>query len=207
MKRIILFLLFSLSTLLSLAQDVIYTKSGSRIYCTVLEVADSKVYYGIGRDVVRYSIDQSQVKEIKYATIYGQNQLQAPPEYRQAFTAGFLEGGGGLVGIDWEFMIGKQIALQVGTGLISIGGSLNIHFKPDIRSSFVALQYWHQGFGDSYVQSLIGPSYVFRARKIFTAQLGFGISLGTGPGWPIDTPHPDTMLTYAIGIYFPMKSN
>lgn len=211
MKRFVLILFFLVSGILSYAQDVILTNNGSRIYCTVLEVANGKVYYGIGRDITRYSIDQSQVKEIKYAQVINQSQslpqsqTNMSPDLQQTFTVGFLEGGGGLVGIDWEFLVAKRLGIQVGTGLVSIGASVNVHLRPDIRSSFVALQYWHQGFGENYVQSLIGPSYVFRARKVFTAQVGFGYALGKGPAWPADQQQPSTMLTYAIGIYFPIK--
>jgi len=210
MKRIILILMFLLSGLLSYAQDVITTLTGSRIYCTVLEVSGGKVYYGIGRDITRYSIDQSQVKEIQYAKQIAVNpqlpQYPALQEPRQAATVGILEGGGGLVGLDWEFLVGRKVGIQLGAGIVSFGASLNMHFKPDIRSSFVSLQYWHQGVGDTYTQSLLGPSYVFRARKILSAQIGFGYVLERGPAWPTNVEPVDVMLTYAIGIYFPIKN-
>ena len=137
--------------------------------------------------------------------IYGQdNQIQDDP--RIAITIGIFNGGGSLVGADLEVMLSKRLGIQAGAGFIGLGAGLNYHLKPSIRSSMISLQYWHQGFGESYTQSLMGPSFVFRAKKIFTAQLGFGFPLEQGPAWPEDKmEQPPIMLMYSIGIYLPIK--
>lgn len=122
-----------------------------------------------------------------------------------AVTVGFLNGGGSLIGADFEIMAGDRVGLQVGAGLVGLGAGINYHLKPGIRSSMLSLQYWHQGVGDSYTQSLIGPSYVFRAKKLLTAQIGFGFALEEGPNWPEDKEQPPAMLMYSIGIYLPVK--
>jgi hypothetical protein len=116
---------------------------------------------------------------------------------------GVLNGGGSLIGLDMEYKVGRTFGLQVGAGLVGVGAGLNFHLKPTLRSSFVSLQYWHQGIGDSYTQSLVGPSFVFRARKIFTAQIGIGYALEKGPAWDDSIEQPGVMLTYSIGLYFP----
>lgn len=118
-------------------------------------------------------------------------------------TIGFLQGGGSLVGFDLEKMLSKRVGLQVGMGYVGYGAGLNVHVQPTIRSSFFSLQYWHQGVGDGYTQSLLGPNFVYRSRKWFTCQLGIGFALEKGPSWPSDTTQPPAMLTYAIGAYFP----
>jgi hypothetical protein len=122
-----------------------------------------------------------------------------------AVTVGFLNGGGSLIGADFEIMAGDRVGLQLGAGLVGLGAGINYHLKPGIRSSMLSLQYWHQGVGDTYTQSLIGPSYVFRAKKLLTAQIGFGFALEEGPNWPEDKEQPSAMLMYSIGIYLPVK--
>ena len=121
-----------------------------------------------------------------------------------AVTIGILQGGGGLLGADFEFMVSPRLSLQAGAGITSFGAGINYHLKPQINSSMISLNYWHQGIGSSYTQSVLGPSFVFRARKIFTAQLGLGYLLEEGPAWPDDITHSPVMLLYAIGIYFPI---
>lgn len=128
-----------------------------------------------------------------------------PEDSKFAVTVGVLNGGGSLVGADFELMAGPRVGLQIGAGLVGLGAGINYHLKPGIRSSMLSLQYWHQGVGDSYTQSLIGPSYVYRAKKLLTAQIGFGFALEEGPNWPADKDQPPAMLMYSIGIYFPVK--
>lgn len=119
-------------------------------------------------------------------------------------------GGGGLIGADLEFLIGKQVGLQFGAGLVgSIGGGFNYHFKPYINSQFVSIQYWQQGFGDNHYASYLGPMYTFRARKIFQIGIGFGKILSTGPGWERawenkTEPSKSVALIYNIGLFFPL---
>jgi len=125
-------------------------------------------------------------------------------ENKFAFTFGILHGGGGLVGSDLEFLLSEQLGLQFGAGFYSFGAGINYHFKPSITSSFISFQYWKQGFGDSFVQSAIGPSYVYRAKKWFTQfQIGIGKTLEEGPAFPANREQPPLMLLYSIGVYLP----
>jgi hypothetical protein len=134
-----------------------------------------------------------------------QSETMPAKDPKVAVTIGILQGGGGLLGADFEFMVAPRLSLQAGAGITSFGAGINYHLKPQINSSMISLSYWHQGIGDSYTQSLLGPSFVFRARKIFTAQLGLGYLLEEGPAWPENTAHPSAMLLYSIGIYLPIK--
>lgn len=121
-------------------------------------------------------------------------------------TAGILQGGGSLIGADLEVLLSSHIGAQIGAGIIGFGGGLNIHFKPSIRSSFISIQYWNQGIGNSFTQSLVGPAFVFRGDKWFTFQIGLGAILDVGEGEfnPYGEDRaPDAILTYAIGAYFP----
>ena len=123
---------------------------------------------------------------------------------KMAIYFGLLHGGGSLVGADIEFLIHNHIGLQVGVGLVGYGFAMNFHFKPDIKSSGISLNYWHQGIGDSFVQSLFGSTYVYRSKKWFTFQVGLGVPLDTGPALPEGTVLPDVMLLYSIGAYIAM---
>lgn len=126
-----------------------------------------------------------------------------PVEKRSAITIGVLQGGGGIVGADLECLLTKQMGIQFGAGLFSFGAGLNYHFKPSIRSSFVTVQYWHQGFGEAFAQSAVGPSFVYRSKKWFTCQLGLGLPLEIGPAMPSDYEKPPVILLYSIGAYIP----
>jgi len=130
-------------------------------------------------------------------------QVNKEVEKRKSITIGILQGGGSLIGIDLEFLLTDRFGFQVGGGLIGYGAGLNYHFKPSIRSSFISLQYWNQGIGRSFAQNAVGPNFVFRGKKWFTAQLGFGIPLETGPVMPDDYIQPPFMLLYSIGVYVP----
>lgn len=121
---------------------------------------------------------------------------------RASISVGFLQGGGSLVGADLEYLVTSRFGVQAGAGFVGFGGGLNYHLKPDIRSSYISLQYWHQGFGQSFAQNVIGPNFVYRAKKWFTAQIGFGFPLSQGPALA-DYDQPSIMLMYSIGVYFP----
>lgn len=121
---------------------------------------------------------------------------------RASLSVGVLRGGGGLVGADFEALLSDRVGLQLGAGWISYGFGLNYHLKPGIRSSFLSLSYWHQGLGDSFVQSMVGPSYVFRGKRWFTAQIGLGYILDRGPAFPNTMTQTPVVLTYSIGAYF-----
>jgi len=125
-------------------------------------------------------------------------------EKRHSITIGLLQGGGSLVGADFEFLLTDHFGFQIGAGLVGFGGGLNYHFKPSIRSSFISLQYWNQGIGESFTQNVIGPNFVFRGKKWFTAQIGLGVPLEKGPAWPDNFEQPPVMLMYSIGAYIPL---
>lgn len=200
MKRTCLLFILALLAIALNAQDIIIKKDGKRFNCKILSVDSSSVSVLYGQPPAKYIINRSEIKEIHY---YADRKSFRPeiPNQRNALTIGFLEGGGSLLGVDYEHLIGKNGGVQFGAGHSGYGFGINIHFKPTTRSSYFSLQYWHQGFGDYFTQSLLGPCLVLRARKIITAQIGLGVPLKKGPNWPDDHVQPDLMLTYAIGLY------
>lgn len=190
------------------AQDVIVRTNGTLLNGKIVSEDSTSVYVStkVNNKTVDTYIKKDEIKEI----IYGEqsddvalNKVTGQPYSNTAITIGVLQGGGSLLGIDCEFLLYKNLGFQVGFGAMGYGAGLNIHFKPTTQSSFISLMYWHQGFGDNFTQSLIGPAYVFRARKLFTAQLGIAKTLEEGPSYPDNMEFPPVMLTYAIGIYIP----
>jgi len=117
-------------------------------------------------------------------------------------TVGVLQGGGSLVGIDFEALITDRIGLQAGVGFVGFGAGINYHFKPSIRSSFVSLQYWNQGLGETFTQNVLGVNYVFRGKKWLTFQIGLGRTLSKGPAFPENIEQSPVILMYSIGAYF-----
>ncbi|MEN8156386.1 MAG: hypothetical protein ABFS10_05500 [Bacteroidota bacterium] len=139
-----------------------------------------------------------------YTGDFSQTILTGEAEKRNSITIGILQGGGSIVGADFEFLVSNHVGLQIGGGFIGFGGGINYHFKPSIRSSFLSLQYWNQGVGDSFAQNAIGPTYVFRGKKWFTFQIGLGATLEKGPAAPDDFEQPPVILLYSIGGYIPI---
>jgi hypothetical protein len=119
-------------------------------------------------------------------------------------TVGILHGGGSLIGADLEFLLSPRFGAQVGMGLVGFGGGLNYHFKPGVRSSMLSVQYYNQGIGDNFAQSMVGPSFVYRSQKWFTFSVGLAGILEVGDMEIYDEgEQPSVLLTYAIGAYFP----
>ena len=129
---------------------------------------------------------------------------RVPSEKKMSISAGFLQGGGGLAGADFEYLFSKHFSVQAGAGWLSCGAAVNYHFKPYINSSMLSLTYWHQGFCNAHTQSVVGPIYTFRAPKIFQFQIGMGYRVHEGPALNPDYSKTKIMLLYSIGVYFPI---
>jgi len=136
--------------------------------------------------------------------IFSQTKIVDKKEKRNSITIGILQGGGSIVGADFEILMTERFGFQVGAGLVGFGGGFNYHFRPSIRSSFISLQYWNQGIGASFAQNLVVSNFVYRGKKWFTFQIGLGVPLSKGPGLPVDFKQPPVMLTYSVGAYIPL---
>lgn len=126
---------------------------------------------------------------------------RVPSEKKCSIAAGYLNGGGGLIGVDFEYLMMPQLSVQAGVGVVSFGGAINYHFKPYINSSMMSLSYFHQGIGDSYFCSWLGPMYTFRAPKVFQASIGYGLCVDQGPA--ADKKYYGSIL-FTFGVYFPI---
>lgn len=205
MKYVLLLAVFFMLSICASSQDLIIRTNDDIINCQITKVDSAKVYFNIIRNgkILNTFLERNLVKELKYKVNPSiKSELDWDSKSQEsALTVGFLQGGGALVGCDFELYLPDYFGLQIGGGLFAFGGAINIHFKPDLRSSFISLQYCHQGFGDNFTQSLLGPSIVFRGKKWFTFQIGVGILQEKGPARPSSLDGVSTMLTYSIGIY------
>ena len=96
-------------------------------------------------------------------------------------TVGVLQGGGGLVGIDYEKLVSDRWGISGGIGVLSYGAALHYHLVPSISSHSIALTYWNQGFDPSNAMRYFGVSFVFRsAITRWTGQLGLASVLHVG---------------------------
>ncbi len=150
-----------------------------------------------------------------FSHLFSQEQVQLQEEQKpierfdHAITVGVLQGGGSLVGVDFEQLIGSKIGVQVGAGLIGFGAGVNYHFQPTSTSSGISLQFWNQGSGgDKLSQRVVGITYLYRSEGGFTAQLGLGSVVTRGKIMDdyykdkgITNP-PTVILMYSIGWYF-----
>jgi hypothetical protein len=140
---------------------------------------------------------------------YGQEEVLVSEEANEKNTAlslGVLMGGGSLVGADFEVLLPKtSLSLQIGAGISSFGGGINYHLKKRINSSFVSLQYLHQGFGDNYYASWFGPMFVYRSKKLFQAGIGVGSLVEKGSKWYTQSEKNQKItasLLFNVGVYF-----
>ena len=133
-------------------------------------------------------------------------EVEIAPIKNTALSVGYLMGGGSLVGVDFEYILpNSRFGLQIGAGISSFGGGLNYHLKDDINSSFVSLQYFHQGFGDNHIASWIGPMFIYRATKLLQVGVGIGSLVDKGPLWSrLDEQQQKASASwiYSIGLYF-----
>lgn len=202
MKRLVFLQIALFFSVFAFSQDIITRTSGEKIYCKVTNIDSTEVYFTMTKDglEINTSISKSSTQDIQYGVAKTHKTTDYSTKYRRALIIGFHQGGGSIIGLDLEFLLGNRLGIQAGGGFKSFGGGINIHLKRVINSSYIAIQYWRQGIKDSYRQSLIGPSFVFRGRDWFTAQLGCGYVIETGPDHRDKDPVP-YMLTYGIGIY------
>ena len=127
-----------------------------------------------------------------------------PSTKKCAISAGVLQGGGGLVGADFEYMFSNHFSAQAGFGFLSFGAAVNYHFKPFINSSMISMVYWHQGFGNSHTVGWVGPVYTFRAPKVFQFQIGMGYKANYGSAATSEMRKLPVGLLYSIGVFFPL---
>jgi hypothetical protein len=210
MKKQIILLSILIIPFITFSQDIITKVNGEKIYCEITNEDSVKVYFNIYRNGIEIStfLDRSNIKSIKYESKQ-YDEIKSDfvideSNKKSCITVGILQGGGSLFGFDFETLLYNRIGVQVGAGLVGFGGGINYHLKPAIRSSFLSCSYWHQGIGESFAQSIIGPTFVYRGKKWFTAQLGFGFPLDIGPALEeTDFEQPPVMLIYSIGAYIP----
>lgn len=128
--------------------------------------------------------------------------------YKNSVTIGLLQGGGSLVGIDYERMVSKNVGLQIGAGYLGFGAGINFHLKPTVQSSAISIAFWNQGLtGSNLGQRVIGSTYLFRSKVGFTAQLGLGYVLELGQRMKDyyadkNVKAPNVILLYSLGWYF-----
>jgi|GEM_PF-1701379 len=194
-------------------RDLIVKKDSSRFYCQLYR-EDAGSYYARSINSNNYFDDQTfQKDEVAYVirnsvptteVLATSKKINAGKRlYRSALTVGVLQGGGSLIGFDFEARIANNLGVQFGAGLLGFGLGFNSHFRQDIRSSFVSFQYWNQGLGNTHTQSIAGVTYVFRGKKWFTFQIGGGIPVKFGPAATEALRNNKFLLMYSIGAYFP----
>ena len=204
MKTIYWSILLSILAFNAYPQDLAYCRNGDIAHRTISD-GRSMVFSG-------YEVVAGQT----FTEVYGNRFMANPPTNqsvadskslpleenpRNALTIRMLQGGESLIGFDYEYLATDHFGLQFVSGIVGIRAGVNLHFRPTIRSSFVSVQYYHQGLGDSFVQSAIGPSFGYRGQKWFTLQVGFDYLLDKGPKY--ESEQEPVIFTYALGIYFP----
>ena len=140
---------------------------------------------------------------------FGQSKEDEMTIKKNSLTVGFLQGGGALIGVDYERMFYENLSIQIGGGYVGLGASLLYHFEPTVDSSAIGLTYLSQGVpGSSDSQQAAGVTYVFRAFGWLTGQLGLGYVTFRGEGMEeflkkqFNSDPPPIMALYSIGTYF-----
>ncbi|MDY0105017.1 MAG: hypothetical protein RBS07_18945 [Lentimicrobium sp.] len=227
MKKIIAFFVFTFIPVVMFAQinyanyqDVVYLKNGNVIRGIILEQVPNeslKIETNEGSvSVVQMSdvekIAKEKIPEIQQVKPEEEELLTeqdetviANKDYRSTFSAGFMMGGGNLVGFDFEVWLGKRFGFQAGTGVAagSFGLGLNYHLQDRINSSFLSLVYWQQGVFDNHYASYVGPFFTLRLKRLLQAGVGLGYVVDKGPAiYGTKYENMDVALLFNLGLYF-----
>jgi len=133
-------------------------------------------------------------------------QTDPVPDKKNAITIGFLQGGGGLVGFDYERLIAGGVGLQLGVGITSVGAGLTFHLNEETTdSSAIWAGVWNQGVpGDTRSATYIGMSSILRGWGWLNGQIGLGYVVFVGDGMKAATgigEKTKVLLLYSLGWY------
>jgi hypothetical protein len=206
MKRLVLLLLIWCVSILSFSQDEIITKNRIKINCKISKEDSTTVYfnyYNKGEELETY-LNKNQIASYKYGAVkvnYFENDISS--NAKAAFSAGFYQGGGSIIGIDLEALFLKRLGVQVGGGFGGFGAGVNFHLKPRINSTSLSIQYWNR---INYAKYL-GPTIIYRGRSWLTAQLGVAKIFDKNPDLEEEFSDDKYAILYSIGAYFPLEIN
>jgi hypothetical protein len=209
MKKQYILYLFLFFTVSVFSQDLVETNTGKKFNCFITKEDSSAIYFKYTRDAIRIDtmIVRSEVYNYRYSVMFDESLPGSKAKTCISIGAGL--GSATYAGFDFEYMICNKVSVQVGSGYLGVGGGINYHFFPSVRSSYISFQYWCRGIGNNddwgYRSTQIGPAIVYRGKKWFTAQLGAGYILDKGPAYK-DKEHDVKMAVNAgIGFYLPLK--
>jgi hypothetical protein len=152
-----------------------------------------------------FAQEHSDEKVVEEGVAATQDQENKPVK-NTAINVGLMMGGGSLIGADLEFVIpNTSFGFQFGAGISSFGAGINYHLKKCANSPFVSIQYYHQGFGDNYYASWLGPMFIWRHKKLWQAGIGVGSLLEKGPQWTKlseDQQKTSASLLFNLGLFF-----
>ena len=113
-KSLLLFILIT-SSFLGNAQELIVRINGQKISCKVIDVDSSRVYFILDLNDIKTSLLRSEIREIQYgnSTPIKANTfpIKDEPKFDNSLTVGFLEGGGSLVGVDYEMLVSNPLGI------------------------------------------------------------------------------------------------
>ncbi|MDR3706188.1 MAG: hypothetical protein P4L28_09805 [Paludibacteraceae bacterium] len=209
MKKRYIFFFFLLLSLVANAQDIVETTNGKRFDGYVTKEDPTAVYLKYKRDNITVDtvISRDDIRNVRLNI--GFDDSKPGSHAKTALSIGAGLGSSTIAGVDFEYMVSKNVGVQAGAGYLGAGFGINYHFFPSIRSSYISLQYWCRGIGNDvdhgYKASLIGPAIVYRSKSWFTFQVGTGYILDKGPAYDDGNRNFKFGLTAGIGIYFPLS--
>lgn len=109
------------------------------------------------------------------ALVSGLSAQEGNPQVAEtsAITIGILQGGGGLLGVDYELLIADRLGVQVGAGLVSLGAGVTYHHENTVHSNAFWAGVWNQGVpGGSLSATYVGVSYIMRGWGWLNGQIG-----------------------------------
>ncbi len=119
-------------------------------------------------------------------------------DFKNAVDLGFLRGGA-LVGVEFEFPLGKKATILMGAGYRGFTVGFNGFFNDKFEGAGLKFAYVNQGFGDSYAGSLFTSSLFYKMRGGISIDLGIGNVMGRGN---FNYGGNDFILVYGIGARF-----
>jgi hypothetical protein len=205
------------------AQDLIVRKNGDKFHCIITKEDSADIYFTCIKNHRQFDtyIVREDIAKYRFGNKHGIPANIEGSDLKICFTTGFMYGGGAIFGYEIERKLYNRISFQhghgyststkqdnfnlgllhLGSSFISFGFGLNYHLKYSLRSSYISLQYWRQGAIYALSQSTVGPVFVYRGKKWFTAQIGLGYVFSKSKDIEFNYNKSPFKLTYAIGFY------
>lgn len=124
------------------------------------------------------------------------------PHHKFSVSAGLTNGINSMLSANINYMPGNVIGWQLGAGMEGVGAALNFHLRQEVNSPAITVNYWYNGLGNNYEQSVFGMTYMHRTQRYLSTQLGLGYITTSDGNFNNNARDSGIVILYSLGVYF-----